>query len=149
MKILEVNGSNDDFVYLCHELEKFQFNLMPILKEKGYNLTEGLHDIKGYILYVDEKPIGSIGLKKVSNGLCEIVRVFVCEEYRGRGYARILFDKIENLAKSLGFESAEIVAWSLAKSAVKLYKKLGYICSEEKDSERYVGLKYVEFLKKF
>jgi len=147
MRILEVNGDNKDFVYLCHELEKFQYNLMPVLKEKGYNLTEDLHDIKGYIIYVDEKPIGSIGLKKVSNELCEIVRVFVCEEYRGNGFARVLFDKIENLAKSLGFKSAEMVAWSLAESAIKLYKKLGYNCSEEKDSEWFSGLKYIEFYK--
>lgn len=147
MKILQVKGSNPDFILLCKKLENFQFNLLPILKEKEYSLTNNLDDIIGFILYIDNTPIGSIGLKKISNDVCEIVRVFVREEYRGKNYAKILFEKIEHLAKNMGYKKAEMVAWSKATSALKLYNKLGYIIAQENLSEWYGGNSYVELYK--
>lgn len=147
MRCLKVKGSNKDFVYLSERLQDFQYQLLPVLKEKGYTLTKGLQDVVGYVLYIDNQPIGSIGLKSVSNEVCEIVRVFVSEKFRGNGYATLLFDKIESLARELGFKKAEMVAWCEAEQALGLYKKLGYTCSEEKLSEWYAGLKYVELYK--
>ncbi len=148
MKILQVSGKDKDFVYLCKKLEDFQYNLLPNIKEKGYSLTNNLEDIKGLLLYVDEKPVGSIGIKRVNDKVCEIVRVFVDEDYRGNGYSKLLFEKIEKLAKSLGYEKAEMSAWCEAKVALKLYEKLGFIKSEEKVSEWYGGNEYVELFKK-
>lgn len=147
MEILKVNGTNPDFVYLSGELEKFQFSMLPVLKEKDYSLTEDLEYVIGYVLYIDGKPIGSIGLKPISNNACEIVRVFISENYRGNNYAKLLFEKIENLAKEMGFEKAEMVAWAKATSALRLYEKLNYNKGEEKISEWYGGNGYVELYK--
>ena len=147
MEIVKVKGVDKDFELLCRELENFQYNMIPILKEKDYNLTDDLGDVTGFVLYDNKKPIASIGLKKISENTCEIVRVFVLEDYRGNGYAGMLFDKIENLAKELGFKNAEMVAWCDAKSALRLYEKLGYKKSEEKISEWFGGSKYVELYK--
>lgn len=149
MKILQVSGENKDFLHLCKSLEDFQYKMIPVLKEKGYSLTNDLKDVTGLILYVNNKPVGSIGLKKISDETCEIVRVFVCAEHRGKGYSKLLFEKIENLAKALGYKRAEIVAWCKAKVAVNLYEKQGYTKSEEKISEWFGGDKYVEFFKNF
>ena len=147
MEIKKVNGNYSDFLFLCRQLEKFQFDLLPILKEKDYSLTDDLDKIEGFVLYLDEKPIGSIGLKHVSQTVCEIVRVFVCENYRRKGYAKILFKKIEDLAREMGYNKAEMVAWAKAQSAIALYKKLGYIQSQEKMSEWYGGEYYIEMFK--
>lgn len=149
MLILKVNGLNEDFYYLCRKLEDFQYALMPILKEKGYNLTENLEEIIGFVLYDDGNPIGSIGLKKISEDTCEIVRVFVCEKHRGKGYSKLLFEKIEALAKEVGYKKAEMVAWTKAEAALGLYKKLCYNFSEEQESEWFAGLKYIEMHKVF
>ena len=147
MQIVKVKGNNKDFKLMCEQLENFQFNMIPALKEKGYSLTDDLNEVIGFILYDDKKPIGSIGLKRVSDEVCEIVRVFVLDEYRGNSYAGILFEKIENLAKERGFKKAEMVAWVSAKSALRLYEKLGYLKTEEKVSEWFGGSKYVELYK--
>ena len=147
MYIKQVDGLDKDFVYLCKKLEDFQFDLMPSLREKGYSLTNDLSNIVGFVMYGHDRPIASIGLKRISDDRCEIVRVFVDEDYRGNGYSKILFQKIEELAISLGFKFAEMVAWSLATVATSLYEKLGYISSEEKESEWFGGLRYVEFEK--
>jgi ribosomal protein S18 acetylase RimI-like enzyme len=68
-------------------------------------------------------------------------------EYRGNGYAGMLFETIENLARELEFKKAEMVAWVSAKSALRLYEKLGYKKSEEKVSEWFGGEKYIELNK--
>ena len=147
MKIVRVSGDNKDFVFLCKKLEEFQFGLMPILRNKGYELTSDLNLVEGFILYIDDVAVGSIGLKKITDDVCEIVRVFVSEKYRGKGYAVRLFEKIEALAKEKGYKRVEMVAWTKAKSALRLYEKLGFEKSEEKISERFGGFGYVELFK--
>lgn len=148
MEIVKVKGLDKDFKMLCEQLEEFQFNMIPILREKDYSLTKDLDKVTGFVLYDNKKPIGSIGLKKSSDDTCEIVRVFVSEDYRGNGYAGMLFEKVETLAKELGFKNAELVAWCDAKSALRFYEKMGFVKSEEKISEWYGGFKYVELFKK-
>lgn len=149
MEILKVKGLDADFYLLSKKLEEFQYSLMPILKEKDYNLTDDLHEVTGFVMYADKTPIGSVGFKKVSDDVCQIVRVFVDEKYRGNGYAGLLFEKVETLAKEQGFKRAEITAWCVSTSALKLYKKLGYTSSEEKISEWFGGGKYVALFKNF
>ena len=147
MNIVKVNGEDKDFRFLCEKLENFQYGLMPVLREKGYELTSDLSDIVGFVLYVNDIAIGSVGLKKIDDDTCEFVRVFVSEEYRGNGYAGMLFEKIENLAREIGYKKAELVAWTKAKSALRFYEKLGFKKSEEKISEWFGGFSYVELFK--
>lgn len=147
MEIVKVSGTNKDFVKMCECLEEFQFNMIPILKEKDYSLTDDLEEIVGFVLYNGKMPLASIGLKKIDDESCEIVRVFVSENYRGKGFAGMLFEKVEGLAKEFGYRRAEMVAWCDAKSALRLYEKLGYKKSEEKISEWFGGSKYVELYK--
>ena len=147
MEIQQVNGLHPDFVYLSKSLEEFQFNMLPILKDKEYSLTDDLEEIVGFVLYVNNTPVGSIGLKHISEESCEIVRVFVLESHRGNGYAKLLFDKVEDLAKSKGYKKAKMVAWEQATSALTLYKKLNYTISSKQASEWYGGNMYVELYK--
>ena len=146
-EVKKVEGTAPLFFEYSKKLEDFQFSLMPVLKEKGYSLTEGLDEITGFILYINNEPVGSIGLKKIDKEICEIVRVFIDEKYRGKGHARLLFEYAENYAKELGFKKAEMVAWCKATFALALYKKLNFISSLPKESEWFTGLEYVELFK--
>lgn len=146
MEFKKVDCESDEFIEMCHKLEDFQYDLMPELASQGYCLTEDLDEIDGFFLYDNGNLIGSIGLKEVSDDICEIVRVFVEEQFRGKGYSKVLFEEIENYAKNKGYKKAEMVAWAKAVAAVSLYKKLGYSCSEPQFSE-WFGYEYVEFNK--
>lgn len=147
IKIVRVNGNNEDFEKLCLMLENFQHKLLPGLAEKGYSLRDDLQDIVGFLLYHNEIAVGSIGIKKIDDKTCEIVRVYVRDEYRGKGYSKLLFNQIEELSRKLGYKRAEMVTWAASTAALSLYKKLGYTCSEEKASEWFEGLKYIELYK--
>lgn len=146
-EVKQVKGTDPVFLEYSKKLEAFQFNLMPVLKEKGYSLTDNLDEITGFILHINDEPVGSIGLKKIDETTCEIVRVFIDEDSRGYGHAGLLFERAENHAKKLGYKKVEMVAWCKAKSALALYKKLSYNFSEEKESEWFAGLQYIELSK--
>lgn len=148
LTIKHVKENDENFVALTNKLQDFQYTLMPELKTQGYNLTDDLVEIDGFVLCENEKPIASIGLKQVSKTRAEIVRVFVDENYRGKGYAKLLFDIIENHARLSGYREVEMIAWTKSVAALGLYKKLGYEFSHEKTSEWFFGLKYVELYKK-
>lgn len=148
LTIKQVKGNDKIFVVLTKKLQDFQYDLMPELKNQGYNLTDDLEEIEGFVLCENEKPIASIGIKQISKTRAEIVRVFVDENYRGKGYAKLMFDIIENHARLGGYTEVEMIAWTKSVAALGLYKKLGYEFSEEKKSEWFAGLKYVELYKK-
>ena len=146
MKIIQVDKNNKDFVELCLLLENFQHQMLPTLKEKGYTLTD-VEGITAFLLYDGEIAIGSIGIKQVDDKTCEIVRVYVRDECRGKGYAKLLFDHVEEYAREHGYVRAEMVTWAESTSALALYKKLGYTLSDVKISEWFKGLEYVELHK--
>ncbi len=146
MKIIKVEENNKDLGKLCLLLEKFQHQILPELAEKGYTLAD-TSGIDAFLLYDGKDAIGSIGLKHIDNNTCEIVRVFMKDEYRGNGFAQLLFNHIEEYARNFGYRRAELITWANSISALALYKKLGYIRSEEKKSEMFNGLKYVELHK--
>ncbi len=147
IKIIKVSENNKDFQKLCSDLEKFQYQLISVLSETDYSLTNDLKDVKAFVMYYGKIAIGSIGLRHINNESCEIVRVYVADKYRGKGYAMLLFSKIEEYACEIGYKRAEMVTWSVSTSALTLYKKLGYKRSEEKISDWFKGLKYVELHK--
>ncbi len=147
LQIKELNGVDEDFVVLCRRLENFQYDLLPGVKEKGYNLTDDLKDVVGYVLYDGDKPVASIGLKKKTKRTCEIVRVFVDEAYRGNGYAKMLFKKIEDKAFEMEYNKAVMVTWEKSTAALGLYTKLGYKQGQTKVSEWYCGYGYIELSK--
>ena len=67
MEIIKVDSSNKDFYDLCLKLEKFQHNLIPALDKGGYTLTDGLEDIKAFVMYDGKIAMGSIGLKHIND----------------------------------------------------------------------------------
>ena len=94
MKIIQTTGTDKNFVLLSKKLEEFQFNILPELKNTNYNLTENMQEISGFVAYQDATPIACIGLKKIDEQTCEIVRVFVSENFRNKGIASAMFLKI-------------------------------------------------------
>lgn len=146
MKILETTGLNKDFMFLSQQLENYQFELIPQLKQADYNLTENMNSIIGFVVYNNNVPIACIGLKPINKTTCEIVRVYVEKEYRNNGLATKLFSKILGLAKNLDYKNVEMVAWAKATPAINLYKKLGFTASTEKLSQ-ITNSNYIVFTK--
>jgi len=127
MKIVHTDGSSEDFYGLCEKLDASLNENVPSRKAAGLNSlynVEKINDV--FLLYDDEKAIGSIGLWLHDNETCELMRVFIDNEYRGRGLAGKLVAEIESLAKSKGYNKIALRTWSSTPYSIRAYEKLGY-----------------------
>ncbi len=76
--------------------------------------------------YVDERPICCGGVKRLPDGACEIKRMFIDPEFRGRGLARILLVALEDKARELGYTIARLDTGPRQRGARHLYESAGY-----------------------
>lgn len=83
---------------------------------------------QGELLLVvdDEKVAGSIALVKVQQNLCEMKRLYVLPEYRGRGLGRMLTEAIIEKARETGYLNMRLDTLDWLKEAINLYKSLGF-----------------------
>ena len=77
-------------------------------------------------MYDGKRAIGSAGLWQHDDEVCELIRVFIEGEYRGKGLAAQLIAEVEWLAKKNGYSKIMLRTWSSTPYAVRAYEKLGY-----------------------
>ena len=66
------------------------------------------------------------GIKRLPDGACEIKRMFVVEQARGRGVARALLGELERCARELGYAVLRLDTGPLQTHAQRLYESAGY-----------------------
>jgi GNAT superfamily N-acetyltransferase len=66
------------------------------------------------------------GLKRLTDEVCEIKRMFVVPEARGRGLAQLLLDALEDAARGLGYSVARLDTGPKQPHARRLYERSGY-----------------------
>jgi GNAT superfamily N-acetyltransferase len=74
----------------------------------------------------DGTPVCCGGVKGLGGGACEIKRMFVAPDRRGRGYARELLAALEAAARELGYETARLDTGPRQPSAERIYRDSGY-----------------------
>lgn len=79
-----------------------------------------------YIVFCDEKPAGCIALRKLDDEKCEMKRLFVKPEYRGKHFGNMLIEKIISDAKEIGYKYMYLDSLPFLESAVHSYKKFGF-----------------------
>lgn len=128
MKIVHTNGQDKNFYGLCVQLDEFLNNHVEGRREAGltsfYNM-ENLKDI--FLLYDGRRAIGSAGLWCHDNDACELIRVFLNDNYRGKGLVRTLVNEVEQLAIQKGYKKIFLRTWMSTPSAPRAYQKLGFL----------------------
>lgn len=79
-----------------------------------------------YIVFCDDKPGGCIALKKIDKLNCEMKRLYVRKEYRGKKISEKLINKIIDDAVKIGYNHMLLDTLPFLKSAIHLYKKFGF-----------------------
>lgn len=96
---------------------------------------------KRFILlaYVDKQAIGCIAIKAIDAEKCELKRLFIKEQFRGRGYSKIMFEKVLDRSKELGFVTAEIYTIpEIMEVGYKMYLSYGFEQQEKMDGKAVV-----------
>ena len=79
------------------------------------------------LAYIDEKAAGCIALRKLEDGLSEMKRLYVRDEFRGHGSGRLLVERIITEAREIGYKKMRLDTFSPKMGkAVKLYESHGF-----------------------
>ena len=79
-----------------------------------------------YILEVDGNAAGMGAVHRLRDGVGEIKLMYNRPEYRGRGYAQMLLDRLLEAGRGLGFSSFLLEVAGFAEAAQHVYKKAGF-----------------------
>jgi GNAT superfamily N-acetyltransferase len=72
------------------------------------------------------RPVCGGGIKRLSDEACEIKRMYVVQEARGRGVGRELLARLEDAARELGYGVARLDTGSRQPKAERMYRLAGY-----------------------
>ena len=86
----------------------------------------GMPDGRLYIAKDGERPVGCIGFKRLDGEGCEMKRLYVVPEYRGRGLARFLTELAISEAKAAGYGFILLDTLPFLVGAQKLYESMGF-----------------------
>lgn len=128
MKFVYTNGGNSDFIELCHSLDNFLNELVGGEENRAeyipYNQLDDIHDV--IVAYDDDIPVGIVSFKKYNDECAEVKRVFIKQEYRGRGISNKLMELLEKVAREKGYQYLILESGEPLVAAMALYRKKGY-----------------------
>jgi GNAT superfamily N-acetyltransferase len=75
---------------------------------------------------IDARAVCCGGLKRLPDGACEIKRMYVVPDARGRGIAGLLLTALEERARALGYEVARLDTGPRQPYSRRLYEHRGY-----------------------
>jgi GNAT superfamily N-acetyltransferase len=87
-----------------------------------YGPPEGLFLLALY----DEVLAGGVGFRKLDSDICEMKRLFVYEDYRGKGIGRRLCHELIENARKAGYGKMRLDTLKRLKAATGLYVSLGF-----------------------
>jgi len=67
------------------------------------------------------------GLKRLTDEVCEIKRMYVVPGARGRGVAQLLLEALEDAARKRGYTAARLDTGPKQPHAQRLYERAGYV----------------------
>jgi ribosomal protein S18 acetylase RimI-like enzyme len=92
------------------------------------------------IVQEDGRTVAGGGIRRLADGVCEIKRMFVRPEARGRGHGRRLLTALEQAAADLGYRVVRLDTAQSMTTAMAMYRAAGY-----REIPDYNGNSYASF----
>lgn len=125
-KTLRTDSQNSDFRELVVLLDAEL--LIRDGAEHGFyaqfNKIDNLRHV--VVAYEGERAVGCGAFKEYEPGIAEIKRMFVREEFRGRGIGAKILGTLEEWAMESGFSECVLETGLKQPEAIRLYEKSGY-----------------------
>ena len=74
----------------------------------------------------DEVPVGCAGIRRRDDATCELKRMYVAPDARGRGVGRALLERLEEEAVARGYSDLWLETGTMQPEAISLYESAGY-----------------------
>jgi len=78
------------------------------------------------IAWLDDQPVGCGALRPLEPGIGEVKRMYVEPEFRRRGVARKVLEKLEAVAREKNYRWLRLETGTLQPEAIRLYEVCGY-----------------------
>jgi putative acetyltransferase len=78
------------------------------------------------LAYIDQKPAGTVALRPLNGPACEVKRLYVRPEYRGKGIGRALMLWIIEHARGLGYTTMHGDTLPVMADALRMYRDMGF-----------------------
>jgi putative acetyltransferase len=97
-------------------------------EEEVANLPGAYAPPRGALLLAVEGSdvMGCVALREIDDNLCEMKRLFMRCEYRGRGIGRMLAQAVIDEARRIGYSRMCLDTLETLESAIALYESLGF-----------------------
>jgi ribosomal protein S18 acetylase RimI-like enzyme len=80
-----------------------------------------------WLVEYDGRPAGCVALHKLAPQICEMKRLYLRPEFRGKGIGRKLCDRILSEARTIGYRHLRLdTVEPVMKDAVAMYRRLGF-----------------------
>lgn len=89
----------------------------------------GMQNVEYWILEIDGKIAGGSGVYPTEGlpaGCCELVKLYLLPETRGKGYGKLLIEKCFESAKKFGYKQMYLETMPELKNAMGLYEQCGF-----------------------
>jgi ribosomal protein S18 acetylase RimI-like enzyme len=91
-----------------------------------------------WLAFEGEELGGCIAMRSLGNGVCEMKRLYVRPQFRGRGWGRTLAERLISEARATGYEKMRLDTLpGLMDRAISMYRLLGF-----REIERYYDNPY-------
>jgi GNAT superfamily N-acetyltransferase len=102
---------------------------------------EGLSPPDGGFLVLSEdgRPLAGGGVRRFDERTCEIKRMYVVPDARGRGVGRELLAALESLARELGYAVARLDTGAKQPGARRMYERAGYAAVPDYNGNPYAA----------
>lgn len=144
--VTRTTSNNPDFEKLVIELDA----VLAILDGEDhafyaqFNKSSALKN--AIIAYENETAIGIGAYKEYDSQTVEMKRMYTLPEHRGKGIASKILTELELWAKEENYKIAILETGFLQTDAISLYKKLGYVITE--NYGQYIGVENSVCMKK-
>ena len=92
----------------------------------------------------DGQPAGMIAYQKIEEGICEMKRMYVLDEFRNKGIGRKLVEALIAAAKKEGYERMRLDTHPRMKAAHALYAQMGFYEIERYNQNPTPGIRFFE-----
>jgi len=76
---------------------------------------------------VDDQSAGCIALRALSPTICEMKRLYVRSEFRGKQIGRVLVERLIDEARRIGYAQMRLDTVPSMQDAIRLYRSLGFV----------------------
>ena len=124
--IKRTTGENEDFKLLVTLLDK-DLEIRNGDEQVFYTQFNSIDMIRNVVVAYDgDLPVGCGAFKEIGPQVLEVKRMFVRNEFRGRGIANSLLTELEDWGKELSFHKFILETGIKQQEAVRLYLRAGY-----------------------